>query len=122
MFNVKEVIREVEAKKKPESEGDPRAKRANCAKNESEISTISTISTFSTPPSSENDDIGKLETPPRFENTYDLRKGGRLVGCEIQNTVADDHIDGVSIYGEMFSIPFSDLDVFKAELGRRLQG
>ena len=58
MFNVKEVIREVEAKKKPESEGEPRAKRANCAKNESEISTIST---FSTPPSSENDDIGKLE-------------------------------------------------------------
>jgi hypothetical protein len=59
MFNVKEVIREVEAEKKPESEGTPRAKGAKGAKNRPEISTISTIST---PPASENGNVSKLES------------------------------------------------------------
>jgi hypothetical protein len=59
MFNVKAVIREVEAEKNPEIEGDPCAKSANGAKNEPEISTISTISTR-TP--SENTDITTIQS------------------------------------------------------------
>jgi hypothetical protein len=59
MFNVKAVIREVEAEKNPESEGNPRANCANGAKNESKVSTFSTLST---PPASENQNIGKLES------------------------------------------------------------
>jgi hypothetical protein len=59
VFNVKEVIREVEAEKNPKSEDDPRAKRANRANFRL---VFSTISTFSTSPSPENEDIGKLES------------------------------------------------------------
>jgi hypothetical protein len=56
MFNVKAVIREVEAEKIPESEGTPRANCAKGAKNEPKVST------FSTPPTSKKQDIGKLDS------------------------------------------------------------
>ena len=59
MFNVKAVIREVEAEKNPKSEGAPCAKSANGAKNEPEISTFSTLSTR-TP--SENTEITKIQS------------------------------------------------------------
>jgi hypothetical protein len=59
MFNVKAVIQEVEQEKVTESEGNPRANCANGAKNEPKVSTFST---FSTPPTSENRDIGKLDS------------------------------------------------------------
>lgn len=59
MFNVKAVIQEIEGEKIPDSKGAPRAKDAKRAKAESEISTISTVST---PPTSENRDIGKLDS------------------------------------------------------------
>ena len=60
MFNVKAVIREVEAEKNPESEGNPRANCANGAKNEPKVSTFSTLSTFSSPPTTKKQDISKL--------------------------------------------------------------
>ena len=59
MFNVKAIIGEVEAEKNPESEDNPRANCANGAKNEPEVSTFST---FSTPPTSNKQDIGKLDS------------------------------------------------------------
>ena len=58
-MHVKAALREVEAGEIPENEGDPRAKHAKRAKDGAEISTIST---FSTPPTSKNQDIGKLES------------------------------------------------------------
>jgi len=53
MFDVRAVVREVEAEEDSKSEGIPRAKAANCANNATKVSTFST---FSTPPPSGNAD------------------------------------------------------------------
>jgi hypothetical protein len=59
MFDVRAVVRQIEAEENPKSDGTPRAKGAKGAKNRPEISTISTIST---PPASENGNVSKLES------------------------------------------------------------
>ena len=62
MFDIKAVVREIEAEGNPNFEGKARAKVANCANKSEKVSTFSTFSTFSTPPTTENECIGKLES------------------------------------------------------------
>ena len=62
MFDVRAVVRQIEAEENPKSDGTPRAKGAKGAKGAKNRPEISTISTISTPPASENGNVSKLES------------------------------------------------------------
>ena len=56
MFDVRAIVLEVEVEENLKTEGNPRAKVANCANNDRKVSTFSTLST---PPPPENGNIQK---------------------------------------------------------------